>query len=78
VCFQSRSLAPPTETPFHPIIKELNKEKQEEKKEEKEAQENEGSAPIQLNLLTTVLRKQIHRAEEQRDNVRRRRRRDGE
>ncbi|XP_056275107.1 caspase recruitment domain-containing protein 9 isoform X2 [Pseudoliparis swirei] len=65
---ESRSLAPPTETPFHPIIKELNKEKQEEKKEEKEAQENEGSAPIQLNLLTTVLRKQIHRAEEQRDN----------
>ncbi|TNN65225.1 Caspase recruitment domain-containing protein 9 [Liparis tanakae] len=61
---ESRSLAPPTETPFHPIIKEL---KQEEKKEE-EAQENEGSAPIQLNLLTTVLRKQIHRAEEQRDD----------
>uniref|UniRef100_A0A8C2WJQ2 Uncharacterized protein n=2 Tax=Cyclopterus lumpus TaxID=8103 RepID=A0A8C2WJQ2_CYCLU len=74
---ESSSLAPPTETFFHPNRMELNEEKQEEKieenqeekKEEKEAQEKEGSAPLQLNLITTVLRlrRQTHRAEEQRD-----------
>ncbi|XP_068559127.1 caspase recruitment domain-containing protein 9 [Cebidichthys violaceus] len=85
---ESRSLAPPTETFFHPNRRELKEEKQEEKKEEKqeekekkeekqeekreekqkETQEKEGPAPFQLNLLDTVLRlrRQLHRAEEQR------------
>ncbi|XP_075938584.1 caspase recruitment domain-containing protein 9 isoform X2 [Anarhichas minor] len=79
---ESRSLAPPTETFFHPNRteqkaenqgekqEEKKEEKQEEKKEEKQkaTQEKEGPAPLQLNLLDTVLRlrRQLHRAEEQR------------
>ncbi|KAK9521934.1 hypothetical protein VZT92_018437 [Zoarces viviparus] len=75
---ESRSLAPPTETFFHPNRTEQKAEnqgeKQEEKKEEKQeekqkaTQEKEGPAPLQLNLLDTVLRlrRQLHRAEEQR------------
>ncbi|XP_031735116.1 caspase recruitment domain-containing protein 9 isoform X5 [Anarrhichthys ocellatus] len=75
---ESRSLAPPTETFFHPNRTEQKaenqgekqEEKQKEKKEEKQkaTQEKEGPAPLQLNLLDTVLRlrRQLHRAEEQR------------
>ncbi len=83
MCFQSRSLALPTETFFHPnrleeLKEEKTEEKQEEKKEEKQ-EEKESSAPLQMNLLTTVfrLRKDLHKAEEQRARVRvsRRRRR---
>ncbi|XP_075938582.1 caspase recruitment domain-containing protein 9 isoform X1 [Anarhichas minor] len=85
---ESRSLAPPTETFFHPNRteqkaenqgekqEEKKEEKQEEKKEEKQkaTQEKEGPAPLQLNLLDTVLRlrRQLHRAEEQRARVRKR------
>ncbi|XP_031735118.1 caspase recruitment domain-containing protein 9 isoform X7 [Anarrhichthys ocellatus] len=81
---ESRSLAPPTETFFHPNRTEQKaenqgekqEEKQKEKKEEKQkaTQEKEGPAPLQLNLLDTVLRlrRQLHRAEEQRARVRKR------
>ncbi|XP_010754839.2 caspase recruitment domain-containing protein 9 isoform X2 [Larimichthys crocea] len=80
---ESRSLALPTETFFHPNRleelkeekqEELKEEKQEEKKEEKKEkqedkkEEKESPAPPQMNLLATVfrLRKDLHRAEEQR------------
>ncbi|XP_070759811.1 caspase recruitment domain-containing protein 9 [Enoplosus armatus] len=83
---ESRSLALPTETFFHPNrLEEQKEEKQEEKKEEKqeekkekqeekreekkkETQQQESPAPLQMNLLTTVfrLRRDLHRAEEQR------------
>ncbi|XP_068457818.1 caspase recruitment domain-containing protein 9 isoform X2 [Clinocottus analis] len=63
---ESSSLAPPTETFYHP---NRMKEEEEEKEEEEKEEEKEGSAPLQLNLFTTVLRlrRQTHRAEEQRD-----------
>ncbi|KAI3373030.1 hypothetical protein L3Q82_023465 [Scortum barcoo] len=73
---ESRSLALPSETFFHPNrLEELKEEKQEEKKEEKQEekkeekqQQKESPVPPQMNLLTTVfrLRKDLHRAEEQR------------
>ncbi|XP_036955485.1 caspase recruitment domain-containing protein 9 [Acanthopagrus latus] len=78
---QSRSLALPTATFFHPQrLEEIKEEKQEEKKEEKEEEEKKkkeedtkeekqkGPGPLQMNLLTTVfgLRRDLHRAEEQR------------
>lgn len=90
--FQSRSLALPTATFFHPQrLEEIKEEKQEEKKEEKEEEEKKkkeedtkeekqkGPGPLQMNLLTTVfgLRRDLHRAEEQRARVRRRQRRRG-
>ncbi|KAM7390948.1 hypothetical protein PAMP_021675 [Pampus punctatissimus] len=78
----SRSLALPTETFFHPNrLEEQKEEKQEDKKEEKqdekqeekqdqkqETQQKESLASPQMNLLTTVfrLRRELHRAEEQR------------
>ncbi|XP_020496411.1 caspase recruitment domain-containing protein 9 isoform X2 [Labrus bergylta] len=82
---QSRSLALPPETFFHPNrpeelkeekLEEKTEEKQEVKKEEKQEtqqeqtqqQQQESPALPQMNLLTTVfrLRKDLHRAEEQR------------
>ncbi|XP_037339033.2 caspase recruitment domain-containing protein 9 isoform X1 [Pungitius pungitius] len=80
---QESILSPPTETFFHPnkveetqekkqeetqeeTQEKTQEEKQEEKKEEK--QENEGQPP-QIDFFTTVLRlrRQLRRAEEQRD-----------
>lgn len=56
----------------------MREDKQEESKEEKreelkEKQKEEGAAPPPMNLLTTVfrLRRDLHRAEEQRARVRR-------
>uniref|UniRef100_A0A4W6FJT1 Uncharacterized protein n=1 Tax=Lates calcarifer TaxID=8187 RepID=A0A4W6FJT1_LATCA len=75
---ESRSLALPTETFFHPNrLEEQKEEKQEEKQEEKkeekkqekkEEKKEESPAPPQMNLLATVfrLRRELHRAEEQR------------
>ncbi|XP_042278177.1 caspase recruitment domain-containing protein 9 isoform X3 [Thunnus maccoyii] len=85
---ESRSLALPMETFFHPNRleeqkeekqEEIKEEKQEEKKEEKQEekqetqqqqqqQQQESPAAPQMNLLTTVfrLRRELHRAEEQR------------
>ncbi|XP_073322908.1 caspase recruitment domain-containing protein 9 isoform X2 [Pagrus major] len=89
---QSRSLALPTATFFHPQrLEEIKEEKQEEKKKEEmeEKEEKKGTeekeeteeteetkeekqrgspGPLQMNLLTTVfgLRRDLHRAEEQR------------
>ncbi|XP_044051733.1 caspase recruitment domain-containing protein 9 isoform X3 [Siniperca chuatsi] len=79
---ESRSLALPTDTFFHPNRPEEQKEekheekkeeKQEEKKEEKQKetqqqQQQQSPAPLQMNLLSTVfrLRRDLHRAEEQR------------
>ncbi|XP_049907557.1 caspase recruitment domain-containing protein 9 [Epinephelus moara] len=74
---ESRSLALPSETFFHPNrLEELKEkeEKQEEKKEEKqqkkkdEKQQKESPAPPQMNLLASMLRlrRDLHRAEEQR------------
>lgn len=77
-------MALPTETFFHPNRQEEQKEeKQEEKKEEQQElkqeeqqqqqQEEENPAAPQMNLLATVfkLRRDLHRAEEQRTRVRR-------
>ncbi|XP_051250622.1 caspase recruitment domain-containing protein 9 [Dicentrarchus labrax] len=71
---ESRSLGLPTETFFHPNrLEELKEEKEEEKKEEtqKETQQQETRAPLQMNLLTKVfgLRRDLHRAEEQRAKI---------
>ncbi|XP_023254663.1 caspase recruitment domain-containing protein 9, partial [Seriola lalandi dorsalis] len=75
---ESRSLALPTDPFFHPNrLEELKEEKGEEKKEEKEEEKkeekkedkkDESPAPTQMNLLATVfrLRRELHRAEEQR------------
>nr|XP_046242400.1 caspase recruitment domain-containing protein 9 isoform X2 [Scatophagus argus] len=66
----SRSLALPTETFFHPSrLEELKEEKQDRQQEEKKEEKKEESpAPLQMTLLATVfgLRKDLHRAEEQR------------
>ncbi|XP_028270529.1 caspase recruitment domain-containing protein 9 [Parambassis ranga] len=74
---ESRSLALPTETFFHPNrLEEQREEGQEEKREEKPAEKKqekkedkvkESPAPPQMNLLATVfrLRRELHRAEEQ-------------
>ncbi|XP_034451481.1 caspase recruitment domain-containing protein 9 isoform X2 [Hippoglossus hippoglossus] len=65
---ESRSLALPSETFFHP---NRGEEKREESKEEKEntdkKEEKEGDPAPQMNLLTTVLRlrRDLHRAEDQ-------------
>ncbi|XP_026178415.1 caspase recruitment domain-containing protein 9 isoform X2 [Mastacembelus armatus] len=76
---ESRSLVLPTETFFHPNrLEEQKEEKPEERKEEKkekqekqekqEEKQRERLAPHQMNLLATVfrLRRELHRAEEQR------------
>uniref|UniRef100_A0A3P8U9J6 Caspase recruitment domain family member 9 n=1 Tax=Amphiprion percula TaxID=161767 RepID=A0A3P8U9J6_AMPPE len=72
---ESRSLALPTGTFFHPNRpeepkEEKQEEKEEEPKEEKkeEMQQQEGPGLPHMNLLTTVfrLRRELHRAEEQR------------
>ena len=78
--FQSRSLAPPTEALFTPSRLEEVKEEKEEVKEEKKQEvkvEKDSPTPLQMNLLATVyrLRRDLHRAEEQRARVRRRKRR---
>lgn len=78
--FQSKSLALPTETFFHPDkLEELKEEKKEEKKQEKkeeapkqqQQQQQESKAPM-MNLLSTVfrLRRELHKTEEQRARVR--------
>ncbi|XP_019964459.1 caspase recruitment domain-containing protein 9 isoform X2 [Paralichthys olivaceus] len=65
---ESRSLALPSETFFHP---NRGEEQREERKEEKttmeKKEEKEGAPPPQMNLLTTVLRlrQDLHRAAEQ-------------
>uniref|UniRef100_A0A3P8P050 CARD domain-containing protein n=1 Tax=Astatotilapia calliptera TaxID=8154 RepID=A0A3P8P050_ASTCA len=76
---QSKSLALPTETFFHPDkVEELKEEKQEEKKQEKkeeapkqqqqQQQEKQESKAPMMNLLSTVfrLRRELHKTEEQR------------
>ncbi|KAM3611737.1 uncharacterized protein V6R79_023345 [Siganus canaliculatus] len=82
---ESRSLALPMGTFFHPNrLEEQKEEKQEEKREEKkeeqpkeeqpkeeqqrEEQQKESPAPLQMNVLATVLglRRNLNRAEEQR------------
>ncbi|XP_030579600.1 caspase recruitment domain-containing protein 9 [Archocentrus centrarchus] len=77
---ESRSQALPTETFFHPDkLEEQKEEKQEEKKQEKkeetqkqqqqlQQQPQQKSKAPQMNLLSTVfrLRRELHRAEEQR------------
>ncbi|XP_029283946.1 caspase recruitment domain-containing protein 9 [Cottoperca gobio] len=71
---ESRSLALPTETFFHPRLEELKEEKKEEEKEEENKEEKEESpAPHHMTFLTSVLRlrRALHRAEEQRARVRR-------
>lgn len=77
--FQSKSLALPTETFFHPDkVEELKEEKQEEKKQEKkeeapkQQQEKQESKAPMMNLLSTVfrLRRELHKTEEQRARVR--------
>lgn len=79
--FQSKSLALPTETFFHPDkLEELKEEKQEEKKQEKkeeapkqqQQQEKQESKAPMMNLLSTVfrLRRELHKTEEQRARVR--------
>ncbi|XP_060928069.1 caspase recruitment domain-containing protein 9 [Limanda limanda] len=66
---ESRSLALASETFFHP---NRGEEKREESKEEKKTtdkkEEKEGVPPPQMNLVTTVmrLRRDLHRAEDQR------------
>ncbi|KAL3976336.1 disintegrin and metalloproteinase domain-containing protein 23 [Sarotherodon galilaeus] len=69
---ESKSLALPTETFFHPDkLEELKEEKKEEKKQEKKEeapkQQQESKAPM-MNLLSTVfrLRRELHKTEEQR------------
>ncbi|XP_042337410.1 caspase recruitment domain-containing protein 9 [Plectropomus leopardus] len=75
---ESRSLALPSETFFHPNkLEELKEDKQEEKQEEKKEEkqeekkkekQKESPAPPPMNLLASMLRlrKELHRAEEQR------------
>lgn len=71
----------PTDTFFHPDkLDEQKEEKQEEKKQEKkeetqkpqQQQPQQKSKAPQMNLLSTVfrLRRELHRAEEQRAKVR--------
>ncbi|KAF1389834.1 hypothetical protein PFLUV_G00077660 [Perca fluviatilis] len=76
---ESRSLVLPRENFSHlnrleekkEETQEEKKETQEEKKEDRkeETQQKESPAPVQMNLLTSVfkLRRDLHRAEEQRD-----------
>lgn len=76
VCLQSRSLAPPTDVQCCPSgQEEVSEEKQEEQKEEQREESPAPAAPP-MNLLATVLRlrRDLHRAEEQRARVRSRRR----
>ncbi|XP_039979140.1 caspase recruitment domain-containing protein 9 [Xiphias gladius] len=71
---ESRSLALPTETFFHPNRleeqrgekqEEKSEEKEEEKKQEKQGEKEESPAPSQMTLLVFRLRRDLHRAEEQ-------------
>ncbi|XP_078101389.1 caspase recruitment domain-containing protein 9-like [Sander vitreus] len=76
---QDRSLVLPKGNVFHlNRLEEMKEETQEEKKEtqeekqedkKEETQQKESPAPVQMNLLTSVfkLRRDLHRAEEQRD-----------
>lgn len=68
VCLQSHSLAPPTDAQHCPSEQE---EVREEKLEEQREKSSTPSAAPPMNLLATVfrLRKDLHRAEEQRARV---------
>lgn len=76
----------PTDTFFHPNrLQELKDEKPEEKKDEKQEEikeklketqlQKESPTPFQINVFSTVLklRRDLHKAEEQRARVRWRR-----
>ncbi|KAM9393351.1 caspase recruitment domain-containing protein 9 [Pholidichthys leucotaenia] len=68
---QSRSLAAPTDTFFQPNILEEHREKKEEtqqQQQQKQQQQPESPSPPQVTLISTVfkLRRELHRAEEQR------------
>lgn len=80
VCLQSRSLAPPTDVQHCPSEKEeVAKESKDEQKGELREEQREASPAFgvpPMNLLATVfrLRRDLHRAEEQKARVRNRRR----
>lgn len=84
VCLQSRSLAPPTDVQHCPsekeeVAKESKEQQKGEQREEKKEEQREASpafAVPPMNLLATVfrLRRDLHRAEEQKARVRNRRR----